>query len=111
MFSFIINSLIVLFQNIQFNLAMTALLKKPYEYINSNKKYQDKILLMVRPDNQTMPTIDETIIPHLEEFYGKESIVFLPFEESKISSEKFIPVQQVYVLTKPYYYFKIEKRP
>ena len=102
-FSFIINSGIIIFQNTDFNISISNMLKKPYKYTDFNKKPR-KILLMVKPDNKK--SSDETIIPHLEEFYGKENIIFVSYEENKINSENFIPIQYIYVLNEPYYFFK-----
>jgi len=109
--SFIFNSLIVLFQNTEFSLKLTNLLKKPYEYIKFNKNSKDKILLIVRPDLENKIMADETIIPHLEEYFGKESIIYVPYEENKIIMKEYIPIQYIYVLNNPCYFFKIEKKP
>jgi len=110
--SFMVNSLIVLFQNMEFTLKISKLLKVPYDYIDSNKKPQNKILLMVKPDNNDDRFIvDDTIIPHIEEYYGKESIIYVNYDENKVNSEEYLPIQHIYVLNKPYYFFKIEKKP
>ena len=108
--SVITNSLIVLVQNTQFSLYISHSLKASYDWIYADKSPQDKILLMVKPDNEKMPTIDETIIPHLEEYFGKENIVYVPFNEEKVKSEEFLPIQIFQVLTQPYYFFKAESR-
>ena len=109
--SFIVNSLVVLYQNTLFNLSLSKLLKAPYRYIDSNKTSTDKILLMVKPEGEFAISIDETIIPHLEEYYGKKDIIYVPYDENKIKSEKFLPIQYIYILNTPCYFFKIDKNP
>jgi len=111
MISFIFNSLIILYQNTIFNLQLSKLFKETYNYIDLNKQPQDKILLMVKPDDEKIPTIDETIITHFEEYFGKENIIYVHFDEKKINQEEFFPIQKFQVLTEPYYFFKIENRP
>ena len=89
---------------------INSLLTKGYiKRIDSNKTGKDKILLMVKPDGEYIISIDETIIPHLEEYFGKKEIIYLPYDENKISSEKFLPMQYIHVLRSPNYFFKIEK--
>ena len=100
--SFIVNSSVVLFQNSQFNFSLTKILKEPY------KTPANKIYLMVSP-NEPDITADETIIPHLEEYYGKENIIYVPYDESKIISKDFLQIQNEYIIKKPYYFFKPEK--
>jgi len=107
-FSFIVNSSIVLFQNTQFSLYFTKLLKEPYDYIDFVKKPQDKIYLMVKTEPEDL-VADETIIPHLEEYYGKESIIYVPYDENKIKSEEFIPIQYANVINQSCYFFKTEQ--
>ena len=109
MLAFIVNSSIILFQNIYFKFLLSKLIQRPYNYIDSIIKPQDKILLMVKPA-ENMKSIDETIIPHLEEYYGKKNIIYVSYDESKISSEEFLPIQCAYVLNTPFYFFKIEQR-
>ena len=100
--SFIVNSSVVLFQNSQFNFSLTKILKEPY------KTPANKIYLMVSP-NEPDITADETIIPHLEEYYGKENIIYVPYDESKIISKDFLQLQNEYIIKKPCYFFKPEK--
>jgi len=109
--SFIVNILVVLYQNTLYDLCLSKLLKVPYNYIVSNKTSKDRILLMVKPDGEYVISIDETIIPHLEEYFGKKEIVYLPYDENKIKSEKFLPIQYVCILNTPFYFYKIEKNP
>ena len=111
MISFIFNSLLILYQNTLFNWRCTKLFKETYDYIDLVKNPQDKILLMVKPDDEKIPTIDETIITHFEEYFGKENIIYVHFDEKKINQEEFFPIQKFQVLTEPYYFFKIENRP
>ena len=113
--SFIVNSLVILLQNTPFSIKLTKLLKAPYEYIDLNKKPQDKILLMVKPETSEAgkkhTQYDETVISHLEEYYGKENIIYVPFDENKIYSKDYLPIQYTFVVEKPCYFFKIENRP
>jgi len=109
-FSFIVNSSIVLFQNTQFNLYLTKLLKAPFDYIDSVKRPKDKIYLMIRPAWKNMIIADSTIIPHLEEYYGKESIVYFSYDENKVKSEEFIPMQYNYIVFLPSYFFNIGEK-
>ena len=109
LFSFIINSLIILKQNTEFNFKLTKLLKAPYDYIDSVKKQEDKVYLMTRPEWEEMVFADETIIPHLEEYYGKENIIYVPFDEQKISVKEYLPIQYTYIVRWPCYFFKIDK--
>ena len=109
--SFIINSSIVLLQNTQFNMFLTKLLKEPYDYIDIVKKPKDKIYLMIRPDWENMVIADSTIISHLEEYYGKENIIYVPYDEDKIKSEEFLPMQYYYIVFLPSYFFKIGEKP
>ena len=106
--SFITNSSIVLFQNVQFNLLQTTLSNLAYDYIDFVKKPQEKIYLMKLPERENMIS-DETIIPHLEELYGKENIIYVPYDKSKIESEEYIQIQQNCILHYPCYFFKIGK--
>ena len=109
--SYIVNFSIVMYQNTKFNLSLTKLLKAPFDYIDFIKKPQEKINLMVRPITKTESELyyinDETIIPHLEEYYGKENIVYVPYNEEKIKSEEFLPVQYTYIINRPSYFFKV----
>ena len=108
-FAFIINSLIILVQNTQFNTHLTKLLKAPYDYIDSIKKPHDKVYMMTRPAWKNMIIADETIIPHLEEFYGKENIIDVPYDENKINTKEYLPIQYTYIVHLPCYFFKIDK--
>ena len=111
--SFIVNSLIILLQNTQFNFRLTKQLKTPYNYIDSNKKDKDKIFLMVRTvtkkEVEKHCQNDETVIPHLEEYFGKDNIIYVPYDENKIISGEYLPVQITFVINTPCYFFKIDK--
>ena len=109
MCSFVINSLIIVFQNTQFNIQSTTSSNYVYEYIDLVKKPKDKIYLMIRPAWENMVIADETIIPHFEESYGKENIIYVPYDEKKIKSEEFLQIQQDNIIHFPCYFFKIGK--
>ena len=109
MLAFISNSLIILFQNTYSGFILSKLIKKPYDYIDSIIKAQDKIHLMVKPASNLI-SLDETIIPHLEEYYGKKNIIYVSYNERKIASGEFLPIQCAYILSSPYYFFKIEQK-
>ena len=108
MLSFIVNSSVILYQNLQYNFHIIKFIKSSFDYIDSIKSPQNKIYLMVRPDNENTITADETIIPHLEEAYGKENIIYVPFDENKINSKEFFPIQYVNIIYLPCYFYKIE---
>jgi len=106
----VLNSWIVVEQNTDFNLRLTKYLKAPYNYIDSIKSKNSKIYLMKLPEWENMEIADETIHPHLEEFYGKENIIDVSYDEKKIFLGEFIPFQkQAYVVNRPCYFFKIEE--
>ena len=110
-FAVFLNSFIVIKQNTTFSIFITKKLKMAFDYIDEVKKPQDKIYLMKRPEWEDMIIADETIIPHLEEYYGKSDIVYVPFDESIFTSEKleFIPVQLFCIIYRPCYFVKIGK--
>lgn len=104
----IINSLIIIKQNTDFNMCLTKFLKIPYNYIDSIKPKNSKIYIMKLPEWENMEMTDETIIPHLEDFYGKDNIINVSFDEKKVMLGEFIPIQKrQYVVTKPCYFYKI----
>ena len=87
---------------------MTKFLKAPYDYIASVKKKQDKIYIMIRPEYENTIMSDNTIIPHLEEAHGKENIIYVPFDENKITSEKYLPMESIFtVINRNNYFFKV----
>ena len=106
--AFIINSSIILQQNSKFNIRISKLRKMLYNYIDLIKKPQDKIYLMTKFEDGD--NTDETIIPHFEEYYGKNNIIYVPYDGNKIVSQEFIPLINVYMTTDhPNYFFKIGK--
>ena len=55
-----------------------------------------------------MVIADETIRPHFEEYFGKENIIDVPYDESKVDSLEFLPVQYNLIIHWPCYFFKIK---
>ena len=108
-FSVFLNSYIIIKQNSPFSLFISKRLQMAFDYIDKVKKPQDKIYLMKRPEWKDMIIADETIIPHLEEHYGKENIVYVPFDESIFTSDKqeYIPIQLFCIIYRPCYFVKI----
>ena len=108
-FALIINNLIILSQNAQFSPKVTNAIKMPYKHIASVKSSDNKILLMIRPDKEKNLLADETVIPHLEEYFGKDNIIYIPYDENKIISREYLPVRHIFVIHNSCYFFKINK--
>jgi len=105
--SLVINSLIIIKHNTLFSIYTTFKLQKSYDYIDSIKKPQDKIYFMKIPAWKNMVIADETILPHLEEYYGKENIIFIPYDDEKFNSPEFMPLQVTCVISRLTYFVKI----
>ena len=105
---YLVNLSIVFYQNTSFNLHLTKFLKKPFKYISKIKPTNKKIYLMTRPEWQDMVVADETIRPHLEEYFGKENIIDVPYDERRINSQEFLRIQYSCIIRWPCYFFKIE---
>ncbi|MBQ2644855.1 hypothetical protein IJG14_04695 [bacterium] len=106
---YIANSLIVIQQNSLYSLYASEKLKKPFYYIYSIIKPQDKIYVMIRPEWKNMIIGDETIIPHLEENFGKQNIIFVPYNEEQIIKEKYFPLQYMFKIRRQCFFVKIDK--
>ena len=107
--SLVINSLIIIKHNTLFSIYTTFKLQKSYDYIDAIKKPHDKIYFMRIPAWENMVIADETILPHLEEYYGKENIIFIPYDEEKFNSPEFMPLQVTCVISRLNYFVKIGK--
>ena len=64
---------------------------------------------MIRPEWKNMIIGDETIIPHLEENFGKQNIIFVPYNEEQIIKEKYFPLQYMFKIRRQCFFVKIDK--
>lgn len=108
--SFFANAFLVMNENTLYSLYISNKIKFAYYYLDSIKKPQDKIYVMIRPEWENMVIADETVIPHLQERYGKNNIIFVPYDESRIVTNEFFPIQYAgCVINRPCFFVKPEK--
>ena len=105
--SIIANCFIIFKQNFMFNIFSTIQMHKSYDYIDSVKKPQEKLYFTKIPAWENMVIADETILPHLQEYYGKENVIVIPYDESYYNSPQFIPLQVICVISRLTYFVKI----
>jgi len=80
---------------------------EPYNYIDSIKKPHDKIYITKIPAWDNMVIADEAVIPHMQEYYGKENVIFIPYKEEYYNSPKFIPLQAICIISRLTYFASV----